>query len=158
MAFWTPSKALAAVGCVARSDVAPRYERRLGVHSSTPNALRQLRSEAPSTVYLCTTVAAEIFFGLSRLEANSRRRRLLVGEFRRLRAALRWADWSEPASLAFGRWKASSQQRATPIQDMDLAIASIALSLPARLATCNIRHFARIDDLDVADWPEAGLG
>ena len=123
-----------------------------------PNALRQLRTELPSSVYLCTPVAAEMLFGLSRLEANSRRRRLLAGEFRRLRAALRWADWSEPASLAFGRWKATLQQRGTPIQDMDLAIASVALSLRTRVATCKMRHFARIDDLDVADWSEAGPG
>ena len=117
-----------------------------------PSALRRLRDEDPSTVYLCTPVAAEICFGLSRLEAGSRRHRVLTGEFGRLRAALRWADWSEPASLAFGHWKATLQQRGTPIDDMDLAIASIALSLPARLATCNMRHFARIDDLELVDW------
>jgi len=35
---------------------------------------------------------------------------------------------------------------------MDLAIASVALSLSARLATLNIRHFARIDDLKLIDW------
>lgn len=37
---------------------------------------------------------------------------------------------------------------------MDLAIASIALSLPARLATWNLRYFARIDDLELIDWSE----
>ena len=117
-----------------------------------PNALRRLRGEDPSTVYLCTPVAAEICFGLARLKAGSRRHRLLSSEFGRLRAALRWADWSEPASSAFGHWKAMLQQRGTPIEDMDLAIASIALSLPARLATCNMRQFARIDDLELVDW------
>jgi len=39
---------------------------------------------------------------------------------------------------------------------MDLAIASVALSLPAQLATANIRHFERIDDLDIVDWSEPG--
>ncbi|MDE0262822.1 MAG: type II toxin-antitoxin system VapC family toxin [Bryobacterales bacterium] len=117
-----------------------------------PSALHRLRGEDPSTVYLCTPVAAEICFGLSRLRAGSRRQRLLADEFARLRGALRWADWSEPASLVFGQWKATLQQRGTPIEDMDLAIASIALSLPARLATCKMRHFARIDDLELVDW------
>ena len=119
-----------------------------------PIALHGLREEDPSAVYLCTPVAAEVWFGLSRLEADSRRRRLLTNEFRRLCAVLCWADWSEPASSVFGQWKAALQQRGTPIEDMDLAIASIALSLPARLATCNIRHFARIDDLELVDWTE----
>ena len=51
--------------------------------------------------------AAEIWFGLSRLEADWRRRRLPTNEFRRLCAALRWADWSEPTSCVFGQWNAA---------------------------------------------------
>ena len=115
-------------------------------------ALRRLQEEEPSNVYLCTPVAAEIHFGLSRLEAGSHRRRLLEEEFRRLRAAVRWVDWQESASIEFGRWKTRLQERGTPIEDMDLAIASVALGLPARLATMNIRRFARIDDLEPVDW------
>lgn len=47
-------------------------------------------------------MAAEIWFGLSRLEADSHRR-LLTNEFRRLRGVLRWADRAEPASSVFGQ-------------------------------------------------------
>lgn len=117
-----------------------------------PDALRRLRDEDPSRVWLCAPVAAEIHFGLSRLPDGSSRRGLLESEFRNLRTVLRWIDWNESASRAFGRWKALLRQRGTPIEDMDMAIASIALSLPARLATCNVRHFTRIDDLEVDDW------
>lgn len=120
-----------------------------------PDALRRLRDEDPSGVWLCTPVAAEIQFGLSRLPDGSLRRRLIESEFRRLRAAVRWTDWSESASLAFGRWKSLLQQRGSPIEDMDLAIASIAMTLPARLATLNTRHFCRIDTLQVDDWSVA---
>jgi len=102
-------------------------------------------------------VAAEIHFGLSRLPPESRRRRLLANEFERLRTAVRWTDWTEAATRAFGHWKATLQHRGTPIEDMDLAIASIALSLPAQLATANTRHFARIDGLAVVDWSEPGM-
>lgn len=117
-------------------------------------AFRRLRDEDPSAVYPCTPLAAQIGFGLSRLESDSRRQRLLTNEFRRLCDVLRWADWTKPASLQFGRWKAALQQRGTPIEDMALAIASIALRLLARLATSNIRHFSRIDDLELVDWIE----
>ena len=48
-----------------------------------PYAVRQLRGEDPSVVYLCTPVAAEIYFGLSRLVSDSRRRLLLASEFQR---------------------------------------------------------------------------
>ncbi len=121
-----------------------------------PHALRSLREQDPSTVYLCAPVAAEIHFGLSRLPPGSRRRRLLANEFERLRACARWIDWSEAATRVFGHWKATLQQRGAPIEDMDLAIASVALSLPAQLATANIRHFERIDDLDIVDWSGPG--
>ena len=121
-----------------------------------PDALRRLREQDPSTVYLCAPVAAEVHFGLSRLPTHSRRRRLLASEFQRLRAALRWIDWNEAATRAFGHWKAMLQQRGTPIEDMDLAIASVALGLPARLATANVRHFARVDDLEIVDWSGPG--
>lgn len=117
-----------------------------------PDALDRLAGRDPSTVYLCAPVAAEIHFGPSRLPPGSSRRGLLTSEFQRLRAALRWTDWNEAAALTFGRWKATLQQRGTPIEDMDLAIASIALSLPAQLATANLRHFAKVDDLELVDW------
>ena len=121
-----------------------------------PETLFRLREQDPSTVYLCAPVAAEIHFGLSRLSPDSSRRRLLANEFRRLRAAVRWVDWNEGATRAFGHWKATLQHRGTPLEDMDLAIASIALNLPARLATASVRHFARIDDLDIVDWSGPG--
>ena len=121
-----------------------------------PHALLLLRERDPSTVYLCAPVAAEIHFGLSRLPPESRRRRLLANEYQRLRAAVRWIDWSEAATRVFGHWKATLQRRGTTLEDMDLAIASIALSLPAQLATANTRHFARIDDLDIVDWSGPG--
>ena len=117
-----------------------------------PDALRRLRDEDPGRVYLCTPVAAEICVGLARLEAGSLRQRVLEREFERLRAAVRWVDWSEPASRAFGHWKSVLQKRGTTIEDMDLAIASIAICLPARLATGNARHFSRIDGLELEDW------
>ena len=117
-----------------------------------PAALRQLRDEDPGAVVLCAPVAAEIRFGLARLDAGPRKRRLLEHEFERILAAVRWVDWTEPASRAFGHWKAILQERGTPIEDMDLAIASVAVSLPARLATGNVRHFSRIEDLQLDDW------
>lgn len=117
-----------------------------------PAALRRLRDEDPGAVVLCAPVAAEIRFGLARLDAGSRKRRLLEHEFERIHAAVRWVDWTEPASRAFGHWKAILQKRGTPVEDMDLAIASVAVSLPAQLATGNVRHFARIEDLDLDDW------
>lgn len=116
------------------------------------DALDRLREERPRDVVLCAPVAAEISFGLERLATGSRRRELLAAEFVRLRDVLVWADWDEPAALRFGKLKAALQTDGTPVDDLDLVIASIALAAGARLATSNLRHFEVVPGLVVEDW------
>ncbi len=117
--------------------------------------LDRLRKEDPSAVALCAPVAAEIHFGLERLEAGSRRRELLAQQYHGLRRVVRWLDWTEEAAVVFGRAKAALEQRGTRLDDIGLIIGSIALSANARLATRNARHFQRLDGLPVEDWADA---
>lgn len=117
-----------------------------------PDALERLRRYRPGEVILSSPVAAEIAFGVQRLEEGSRRRRNLEAEYRRLREAVRWRDWTEEAAVRFGREKARLQSLGQSLDDMDLAIASIALSIGAGVATHNVRHFERLDGLNVEDW------
>ena len=65
-------------------------------------------------------------------------------------------DWNERAALRFGRLKADLEGPGKRIEDYDIAIAAIALSLGARVATMNVRHFARVEGLDIEDWSLAG--
>jgi predicted nucleic acid-binding protein len=117
-----------------------------------PEALLNLREHRASEVVICTPVAAEIRYGLARLAAGSRRLRLLTAEYERLREAVSWADWSEPAAAEYGRVKAGLEQDGQRLDDMDLAIASVALANRARLATYNVRHFSRVGGLPLLDW------
>jgi len=100
-------------------------------------------------------VAAEIQYGIARLPPHSRRTRLLRGEYARWRAMLRWLTWDEGASLVFGEQKARLEARGSRLDDMDLAVAAIALAHGHGVATCNARHFIRIDGLQVFDWSAA---
>lgn len=115
-------------------------------------ALDRLRDVEPREVVVCAPVAAEIRFGLARLDSASRRRTLLEAELERLLELVSWADWDEPATRRFGVLKARLQAAGTPLDDMDLAIASIALSIGARLATANVRHFERVPGLELDRW------
>jgi tRNA(fMet)-specific endonuclease VapC len=115
-------------------------------------ALSHLARVKPGEVFLPSPVAAEIAFGLERLEPGSRRRVVLEREYGRFRELVRWADWDEPSATIFGQIKADLVGRGLVIEDIDLAIASIARCLDATLATCNYRHFSRIDGLRVEDW------
>jgi predicted nucleic acid-binding protein len=120
-----------------------------------PGALSRLRTSEPVDVVLCTPVAAEIHYGLSRLPAGSRRRAILAEEYARLREAVAWADWTEAAASEFGRQKARLEARGSTIEDMDIAIGSVALALEARVATYNVRHLERLDGLSIDDWSRA---
>ncbi len=115
-------------------------------------ALRRLSQHPPGEVILTSPVAAEVHFGLCRLPEASRRRLLLEAEYGRLRSLVRWHDWNEAAAEEFGRQKARLERSGQPLEDMDVAIGSIAIRLGATLATCNARHMARLDGLAIEDW------
>jgi len=48
-----------------------------------------------------------------------------------------------------------ARRRGTRIDDMDLAVAAIALAHGLGVATCNARHFNRLEGLRVLDWSKA---
>ena len=117
-----------------------------------PEALDRLRDLKPRDVILSAPVLAEIRFGLERLDPRSRRRQLLEVELQRLHDVIGWADWDQESAGLFGSIKSDLQARGKPIDDMDLVIASIALSLGAAVATSNVRHFERIPGLSIEVW------
>ena len=117
-----------------------------------PEALDRLAALEPAEVVLCAPALAEVHFGLERLPARSRRRRLLAAELDLLQGSARLQDWTEPAARRFGAVKAALDSIGRRIDDMDVAIAAIALELEAAVATCNRRHFDRVPDLVVEDW------
>lgn len=57
------------------------------------------------------------------------------------------------AELAAERY-AQLRHRGTPVDDIDLLIAGIALEHGLVLVTRNRRHFDRVEGLTVADWSE----
>ena len=52
----------------------------------------------------------------------------------------------------FGEIKASLEQEGTRLPDADLIIASIALEEGFTLVTGNIRHYVRIEGLEIENW------
>jgi predicted nucleic acid-binding protein len=126
-----------------------------GAMRGDPLALAHARAERPGDLFLVPPVAAEIHYGIARLPSGSRRSQLLRGEYGRWRAMLRWLDWGEESCAIFGEQKARLEARGTRLDDMDLAVAAIALAYGLGVATCNARHFSRIESLRVLDWSKA---
>lgn len=60
--------------------------------------------------------------------------------------------FDEQAARRFGAVKAALERAGTPIGDLDLQIASVALENGATLVTHNRQHFGRIAALALEDW------
>ena len=80
---------------------------------------------------------------------------LLRSQYRRWRALAEWLEGTEAASDIFGEQKARLEGRGVLIEDMDIAVAAIAMAHGFGVATCNARHFGRIEGLRVDDWSGA---
>ena len=122
---------------------------------AAPVALGHAGEHRPGDLFVAPPVAAEIQFGIARLRPGSRRAQLLRSQYRRWRALAAWIPWTEAASDIFGEQKARLETRGILIEDMDIAVAAIAMTHGFGVATCNARHFGRIEGLRVDDWSVA---
>jgi len=120
-----------------------------------PVAVGHAGEHTPGDLFVVPPVAAEIQFGIARLQGGSRRVHLLRLQYRRWRALTQWLPWTETASEIFGEQKARLEGRGTLIEDMDIAVAAIAMAHGFGVATCNARHFGRVEGLRVDDWSGA---
>ncbi|MEX2442623.1 MAG: type II toxin-antitoxin system VapC family toxin [Alkalispirochaeta sp.] len=111
-----------------------------------------LHEHNPGDLALVPPVVAEIEYGIRRLPAETRKRTLLEQERDRLLELLRILEWTPEASRTFGTVKAQLESAGTPIDDMDVAIAAVAMSHGASLVTANLVHFSRITGLEVRHW------
>jgi tRNA(fMet)-specific endonuclease VapC len=117
-----------------------------------PVTLGHAGRHRPGDLFVAPPVIAEIQFGIARLRAGSRQVQVLRAQYRRWRALVAWVPWTEAASDIFGEQKARLHVRGTLIEDMDIAVGAIAMAHGLGVATCNARHFARMEGLRVDDW------
>ncbi|MGA1408699.1 MAG: type II toxin-antitoxin system VapC family toxin [Prochlorotrichaceae cyanobacterium] len=97
---------------------------------------------------ISTITAAELYYGAyysKAIDRNLQRANTFIENLAVLNLTL-------PAVQKFGELKATLRKAGTPIADMDLFIASIALSENRILVTNNLRHYHRIPGLDLENW------
>jgi tRNA(fMet)-specific endonuclease VapC len=98
---------------------------------------------------LCVSVvtAAELRFG-----AEKAKRPSLMEEVEQFLERLSILDWTDSVTAHYARTRCVLERAGTPIGNMDLLIASHALSERATLVTHNVRHFAMVPGLKIEEW------
>ncbi|MBO8182458.1 MAG: type II toxin-antitoxin system VapC family toxin [Archaeoglobus sp.] len=114
------------------------------------NALGKLRELVSKGERLSTTPinAAELFRGVyssGRVEDNLKKVRGLLGRLDLL-------DFNFAASEIYGRISSELEKEGEPIGEFDALIASIALAHNERVVTRNIKHFGRVEGLEIEEW------
>ena len=110
--------------------------------------VEQLTQITPSSLYTTRINYTELIYGAynsARIEENLVRVKPFLENFQIL-------EFDKDASDIFAKTKAILKKKGEIIQDMDLMIASIALSHDYVLVSNNIKHFKRIDGLDLVGW------
>jgi tRNA(fMet)-specific endonuclease VapC len=90
----------------------------------------------------------EMYFGA--YKSNFPEKNLAV--VRRISEIFPVIDVSRSIMETFGELKAKLQKKGNTLSDMDLIIASTALSMNFTLVTNNVRHFKRIPGLTYENW------
>ena len=63
--------------------------------------------------------------------------------------------FDDTAAELYGSLRAALESKGTPLDEPDLRIAAIALSRSLILVTGNVRHFDRVDGLEIQNWLES---
>lgn len=119
--------------------------RRRGVYERAREELQR-----GNRIGICTPVLGELWFGAELSQSRERNTQLLR---RNLSGLVVW-PYDTEAAEAFGRIAADLRRRGRPIQQIDMQIAAIALSLGKTVVVSADNDLSTIPELDVVNWAQ----
>ena len=121
------------------------------------NGDSRVKSKVPSVgldaIAIAIPTVGELYFGAhnsGRVEANLARVRAFLSA-----PAPTVLPIDDASAELFGKFKALLRRAGTPIGDVDLLIAGVAVSSGLTIVTNNTAHFSRIPDLRQENWLKA---
>jgi tRNA(fMet)-specific endonuclease VapC len=118
------------------------------IRKRSERVLARLRKCPIGAAGISSITLAELQYGVAR----SSRPEQNLAALTQFCAPLEIAPFDGRAASAYGRVRASLEERGCPAGPLDTLIAAHALSLGAALVTDNVREFRRIDSLAVENW------
>ena len=110
------------------------------IKQHTPSVLERFISHPVGDIGISSITVAELEYGVSK-SRHATKNRVALTQFL---SPLEVASFDRDAAAAYGRLRATLEQKGTPIGSMDLLIAGHALSLAVRLVTNNARKLRRV--------------
>jgi tRNA(fMet)-specific endonuclease VapC len=108
----------------------------------------RLQALVPSSVVLCSTVEAELYYGVMKSKIPSKNLAKLTIFLTQFASF----SFDSRAAQEFGRIRAKLAKAGTPIGPYDLQIAAIAMVNGLTLVSHNTREFSRVTGLQLEDW------
>jgi len=108
----------------------------------------QLERLDPTSVFVCSVVKAELYFGVM----NSRRPHQNRDKLETFLQQFGSFPFDDAAALLYVEIRAKLSQVGRVIGPYDLQIAAIALAKGLILVTHNTEEFSRVDGLKLEDW------
>ena len=105
-------------------------------------------SKNAGNVAISFMTLGELYYGAAR-SRNPRQSKAAVD---RLSKVIPIMNSTEEIMAMFGKLKSDLAAKGTPVEDADVLIAATALVNGMPIATGNVRHFNRFENLELLDW------
>lgn len=111
---------------------------------------RRMLEAPPGSLFTCSVVLGELYFGARRSEPEHQTANLALIE--QLQKQIPSLPYDDLAAQHYGAIRKSLTDAGTPIGPNDLLIAAIASARQMTLVTSNTREFGRVPNLLIEDW------
>jgi len=117
-----------------------------------PSVIKNLIKHEDDEICISAITYAELYFGLVKFGLIQKGSEKLVNEVNTILGKITILDFNSTQSEIYGKIRLKLEKSGIPLGDMDMLIASCALSAGAVLISHNKKHFSRIDGLILDDW------
>ena len=112
------------------------------------NISQKIISAGFSSIAAADITKAELYYGAYK----SQRTEENLAAIKNLSEKVNFVPFNDPAQSVFGMLKADLEKKGTRLDDIDLMIASTAISFNLILITNNISHMQRIPGINIQNW------
>ena len=115
-----------------------------------PVAEANLKKHIHDSIKMGTITLMELYYGAYKSQKVTSN----IAKIKNLENVLEIIPVGEEVAEIFGREKVRLEKEGAPLDDFDLVVGCCALAHNLTLVTNNVRHFKRIEGLQVTNWIE----